>query len=206
MGYISREELEELGDGIAKNYLRNAGTQFPVRCIDIEGMAGFMGLTVVYKQFAEDDRTKIGFLSDGRTVLKICEKGNVTLVIFPPGTIVLDQTLHKDSESGRCRFTIAHEIAHFVLERHAPAARFHWEFDSEQEYSVDELRRQFNIAEAQADRLAAAILMPRFIVDQALLDFNRGNKIIAYGDNVIAAPEKTIIQKMADQAGSHFPP
>lgn len=204
MGYISREELDELGDGIAKNYLKSAGLQFPVQCIDIEGMAGFMGLTVVYRPFAEDDLDKIGFLSDGRTALKIRERGNAIPVIFPPGTIVLDQALHKDTESGRCRFTIAHEIAHFVLERHAPAARFHREFDSEREYSDDELRRQFNIAEAQADRLAAALLMPWFIVEQALKDFNRGNKIIAYGDNVIASPEKTIIQKMADQAGVSF--
>ena len=183
MGCISREKLDELGERIVKRYLASAGVQLPVRCIDIEGIAEHMGLKVVFRVFAEDDSDKIGFLSDGLTALKIREKGNEIPYIFPLGTIVLEQTLHKESESGRKRFTIAHEIAYFVLDRQVPAVLFSNPYDSGKEYRGDNLEMQFSMEEAQANRLAAAMLMPRFIVIQALQDFNQGNKIKVYGDD-----------------------
>ena len=202
--YSTNAELDELGDGIARGYLKSAGAKSPVRCIDIVGLANSLGLQVVYKSFAEDDPNKIGFLSDGSTRLMIHENGKLVSFLFPLGTIVLDTMLHRDAESGRCRFTIAHEIAHHVLDRHSPAPQFHRVFDPEQEYSPEELRKQFNMTETQADRLAAAILMPRFIVDQALKDFNKGRKVPVYGENVIGPKEKTLIQRMADQAGVSY--
>lgn len=204
MGCISREELEELGERIVKRYLASAGLQLPVRCIDIEGLAEQMGLSVVFRQFAEDDPDKIGFLSDGLTALKIRERGNEIPYIFPPGTIVLEQKLHKESESGRKRFTIAHEIAHFVLDRQLQEARFHDRNNFGREYSANDLDASFSMEEAQVDRLAAAMLMPHFIVGQALQDVNQGNKIKVYGDDTIAPEDRIIIQKMANQAGVSF--
>ena len=53
--YISNRELDELGDGIVRRYLARSGMHGAERCIDIEGLANFLGLTVVYEQFAERD-------------------------------------------------------------------------------------------------------------------------------------------------------
>lgn len=201
---ISNRELDELGDGLVRHYLAHSGMQATARCIDIEGLANFLGLTVTYETFAEKDFDKIGFLSDGKTPLLVRRNGRIVSFLFPLGTIVLDVSLHADKESGRCRFTIAHEIAHFMIDQHRPAAQYHRTFDAEKNYSVAEMNELFNIVENQADRLAAAILMPRFTVDRALDDFYKGKRIPVYGQNIIAPKEDKAISRMAAQIGVSY--
>ena len=201
---ISNRELDELGDGLVRHYLAHSGMQATARCIDIEGLANFLGLTVTYETFAEKDFDKIGFLSDGKTPLLVRRGGRVVSFLFPLGTIALDVSLHADKESGRCRFTIAHEIAHFMIDQHRPAAQYHRTFDAEKKYSVAEMNELFNIVENQADRLAAAILMPRFMVDRALDDFYKGKRIPVYGQNIIAPKEDKAISRMAAQIGVSY--
>ena len=201
---ISNRELDELGDGLVRHYLAHSGMQATARCIDIEGLANFLGLTVTYEIFAEKDFDKIGFLSDGKTPLLVRRNGRIVSFLFPLGTIVLDVSLHADKESGRCRFTIAHEIAHFMIDQHRPAAQYHRTFDAEKKYSVAEMNELFNIVENQADRLAAAILMPRFMVDRALDDFYKGKRIPVYGQNIIAPKEDKAISRMAAQIGVSY--
>ena len=201
---ISNRELDELGDGLVRHYLAHSGMQATARCIDIEGLANFLGLTVTYETFAEKDFDKIGFLSDGKTPLLVRRNGRIVSFLFPLGTIVLDVSLHADKESGRCRFTIAHEIAHFMIDQHRPAAQYHRTFDAEKKYSVAEMNELFNIVENQADRLAAAILMPRFMVDRALDDFYKGKRIPVYGQNIIAPKEDKAISRMAASSSSRL--
>ena len=202
--YISNRELDELGDGLVRRYLEKSGMQNADRCIDIEGLANSLGLIVMYAQFAEQDLDKIGFLADGKTPLVIKRNGEVVSFLFPLGTIVLDSFLHTDKESGRCRFTIAHEVAHYVIGHHRPAAQYHREFDSEKDYSFKEITEYFNIIESQADRLAAAILMPDFTVRRALNDFHKGKKIKVYGQTVFADNDQKVIRKMAGQIGVSY--
>ena len=201
---ISNRELDELGDGLVRHYLAHSCMQATARCIDIEGLANFLGLTVTYETFAEKDFDKIGFLSDGKTPLLVRRNGRIVSFLFPLGTIVLDVSLHADKESGRCRFTIAHELAHFMIDQHRPAAQYHRTFDAEKKYSVAEMNELFNIVENQADRLAAAILMPRFMVDRALDDFYKGKRIPVYGQNIIAPKEDKAISRMAAQIGVSY--
>ena len=204
MNYVSNRELDELGAGLVRRYLDRSGMQGAEKCIDIEGLANFLGLTVVYEQFAERDQDKIGFLSDGSTPLMIRKDNKIVSFLFPLGTIVLDSFLLGDRESGRCRFTIAHEIAHFVINRHRPAPQFHRVFNAEKNYSPAEMHEHFNLIESQADRLAAAILMPQFTLDRALMDFHKGQRIVMYGQNVLANEEQKAISRMASQIGVSF--
>ena len=202
--YISNRELDELGNGLVRRYLERSGMQGAERCIDIVGLANFLGLTVTYETFAERDMDKIGFLADGQTPLMIKRNSEIIPFLFPLGTIVLDSILLTDRESGRCRFTIAHEIAHFVINRHRPAPQFHRVFDSEKDYSLTEMSEHFNLVENQADRLAAAILMPQFTVDRALMDFHKGRRIVVYGQNIVADKEQKVISRMAAQVGVSY--
>ena len=201
---ISNRELEELGEGLIRHYLEQARVHMAGRCIDIEGLANYLGLTIVFETFAEEDRDKVGFLADGITPLKIRKGGSIVSFCFPLGTIVLDTFLRQERESGRRRFTIAHEIAHFVIEKHNPVPQFHRVYDPEHGYTFEELKAHLTIAENQADRLAAVILMPPFTVDQALKDCNKGRRIKVYGQNVYAADERRIISRMAAQVGVSF--
>ena len=204
MKCIPNRELDELGEGLVRTYLSKTRMIGTAKCVDIEGLANSLGLTVTYENFAETDYDKIGFLADGHTPLLIYRCGKIIPFTFPYGMIVLDRSLCKELESGKRRFTIAHEVAHFILNRHNPAAQFHRNFDAEKCYTEQELRAQFNMTESQADKLAASILMPFFLVERALRDINHGNKVRIFGDNVISPEERIILNKMAAQVGVSF--
>lgn len=92
--------------------------------------------------------------------MKIKRAGKIVSFLFPLGTIVADSRLRRDSESGKFRFTIAHEVAHHIMDKHNPSPQFQRTFDAERSYSLEEMRRQFNLVEMQADKLAASLLMP----------------------------------------------
>lgn len=201
---IPNKELDELGEGLVLTYMKKSGMTCLPKCVDIEGIANSLGLKIIYEVFAEEDFDKIGFLADGRTSLKVRRSGRIVPFLFPLGTIVVEASLRRERESGKRRFTIAHEVAHFVIERHHPAAQFQRSFDSERNYDAEEMRQQFTLAEAQADKLAASLLMPFFIVETALKDFNHGNKLKIYGDNVLAPMDRIKIEKMAAQVGVSF--
>ena len=202
--YISNRELEELGNGLVARFFEWSGLRQTPRFVDIIGVAEFLGLNVVFEHFAEEEPDKIGFLSDGRTPLKIRRNGAVVSFLFPLGTIVLDEVLRTDAESGRCRFTIAHEIAHHVICRHNPVPQFHQIYDTERNYSPDEMRRHLTAEEAQADRLAAVILMPGDTVKLTLLDFHGGLPVTVYGENVIHGDDKKVIHQMAASMGVSY--
>ena len=201
---IPNRELDELGDGLVRSFLKKSGIRRLPKCVDIEGLANSMGLTVIFEEFAEDDYDKIGFLADGKTPLKIKRAGKIVSFLFPLGTIVVDISLRRESESGRRRFTIAHEVAHFILNRHNPAPQYQRAFDADRCYTAEELKRQFNLVETQADKLAASILMPYFIVDIALKEHNNGNKLKIYGDYVLTPEDHIIVEKMAAQIGVSY--
>ena len=64
MALYSYEEIDELGEGLIRQYLgAEADKSF---CVDIEGfVTEFLGLPLFYRTFAEKDSDKIGFISDG---------------------------------------------------------------------------------------------------------------------------------------------
>lgn len=197
--YMSYAEADELCDGLVREYLGKAA---PIpHCIDIEGFVrDFLKCPVVYENFAEDDPNKLGFLSDGRSPLKIRKNGRILAVIFPINTIVLDRFLLRPEESNRKRFTLSHEVGHFLANRISPptAPCFHRPYDSEKEYKKADLREQLTLDEWQANTLGASLLMPRFVMQKALKDFNSGRRLPVYGEGVFHPREKVIINKMAD--------
>ena len=201
---VSNREIDELGKGIVISYLKKSGiTQLP-DCVDIEGIAYSLGLKVYYESIAEEDLRKIGFLADGKTPLKVRREGKTVPFLFPLGTIVLDSSLHRDTESGKCRFTIAHEVAHYILNRHNPQPAFNREFDAEYNYSLEELKLQFTMQESQADKLAAAILMPDFIVVRALEKEGAADGIRVYGDSVVSKEDRIRLNRIANRIGVSY--
>ena len=204
--YVSYPELDELGEALIKDYIKKT-KQRNVMCVDIEGfVTGYLGLKLVYESFAEEDSSKIGFMSDGVTPLKVWRKNKPTLVVFPEFTVVLDRFLLHDNESGRHRFTLAHEGAHKILAKHNPMqmAAFCRVYDSENNYSPEDIKRMFSLGESQADRLGATLIMPRFIVEKVLKKFSNGRLVKIYGGSVFAPEDKITLQKMADCMGVPF--
>lgn len=161
--YYSGQELDEIGEAVVRDYYGKTLQDIPAS-VDIEALVtGYLKLPIVYRTFAEASE-KVGFLSDGSTPLRVVEKGKPVYVVFPKGTIVIEKALLQPYETGRRRFTIAHEAAHYISDRSIKTASFKRMFDSEMTYTAEDLKGLFAIEESQIDRLAAAMLMPGYIL------------------------------------------
>lgn len=199
--YISRVEADELCDELIRQFMGDTDHEL---CVDIDCfVTHYLRCPVVYENFAEDDPDKIGFASDGVQPLRVRTNGRTLEQVYPQRTIVLDRVLLNPGEEYRRRFTIAHEAGHIIASRMDPNvhAGFHCVHDECRLYTAEELRQRLSIAEWQANVIAAALLMPRFIVKDALVQFNGGRRLPVYGSNIFAVREKVILQKMAKSLG-----
>ena len=201
--WLTNTESDELGEA----YIRDYYDKFPSNslCVDIEGFAkDYLKLDIVYESIVEDDKDKIGFLADGVEPLKISRNGKKESVVFKKNTIVIDEFLLNESESVRKRFTIAHEVAHYLLRMKFPAnnvAQYHREFDSEKKYSGPELGNLLSFSENRADRLAAALLMPHFNMKKALDKYAGGEHFTIYGSSLMSTEDRFRLKVMADGVG-----
>lgn len=94
MRIFSYEELDELGEGLIRQYLGKEAER--TCCVDIEGfVTDFLKLPLLYRSFAEEDSDKIGFIADGVTPLRVYENGAVVRRVYPGGTIVIERCLRK---------------------------------------------------------------------------------------------------------------
>ena len=198
--YISNREIEEIAEGLVKTVFG----KIPQTMVDIDAVARFLGLNVIYVPIAEADTDKIGFLSDGRTPLTVLENGERRRVIYPQNTIVLDRFLLRKDEEYRRRFTLAHEIGHVLLNRADPmhaAACYNRVYDTEREYNISELKERLSLGEVQANAMGANILMTRGLLTNAVRRHFRRRTIPVYGDEVFLPEMKPSLQKMSEEIG-----
>ncbi len=193
--YYSGPELDEIGEAIVRKFYCNARS-LPAS-VDIERLVEeHLGLKICYRSIAETP-VRYGFLSDGVMPIRIADGGEVSKEVFPKGTIVIEKAFLNPNEDGRRRFTIAHEAAHFILDRFVEKASFNTVFDKQEQYSVDDLKAIFSPAEYQVDRLAAALLMPTYLLAYNFaLHFPR-NTIRVYGTETISLEDDMLIKKFA---------
>lgn len=203
MRIFSYDEIDELGEGLIRQYLGADAER--TCCVDIEGFATeYLKLPLLYRSFAEQDTDKIGFIADGITPLRIHEDGTSCLCVFPKGTIVIERSLRRENESGRRRFTISHECAHYLMDKTIPAAAFHREFDGERDYTPEDFRNLFSFHETLIDRMGAALLMPRFMVRNVVAMHGCAGGIPVFGDRVMRTTDKLRIKQMANTMGVSF--
>ena len=203
MRIFSYEELDELGEGLIRQYLGKEAER--TCCVDIEGfVTDFLKLPLLYRSFAEEDSDKIGFIADGVTPLRVYENGVVVRRVYPGGTIVIERCLRQEHESGRRRFTISHECAHYIMDRAVPSAAFHREFDGERAYTQEDFKNLFSFRETQVDRMGAALLMPRFMVHNVMISHGCSSCIPVFGDSILKLTDKRLIRQMANTMGVSF--
>lgn len=197
--FLRNSEIDELCERLIYEYMGDESAEKPV---DIIGFTtGFLKLTILYANIAEEDMGKLGFLADGITPLLVHYKGQTVSHVFPEKTIVLDRFLKSEKERNRRFFTIAHEAFHYLnsLVNHVPQqAAFHNEFDRDCHYTRDELAQLMNIQECQADRGAAALLMPKFLLQQTCMRFTGGKPIAVYGNSIFSAADRAVLYEIAE--------
>ncbi len=129
--------------------------------------------------------------------------------IFSQGRvpILLDKVLKHPYERSRRCFCIAHEVFHYIesiLTESPVVSAYHREFDSSREYPIGELSEMLSFRECQADRGAAALLMPAALVRNTCLQFTGGQSISVFGENVFTSKDKEILQDMAEYLGVSY--
>lgn len=92
------------------------------------------------------------------------------------GTVIIDATLLEDKE-GRLRFTLAHELGHWLLHKHL--------FQGSGTSPANLSKEQDTLAERQANQIAVYLLMPKGIVKKAYFAHQ-------------ATSKGTITEKLAD--------
>ena len=160
MAFIPYDELDVLGSGIVSEFEKNAGCARAY--VDIDGLAKSMGLKVKYAKFAEDDRSKDAFLSNGIDALKILKDGKKQKAVYPCRTIVLEESLLLPENEEKRRFSLAHELGHFIGDNHDPDSRFHSSYSDLEGISYEELQAKMHWSELQANNLAGILLLPTF--------------------------------------------
>lgn len=202
----SRVEIDELGEEIVRQFID--GFTPNAECVNIDlFVTDYLNLPLVYESFAEEENDRLGFTSNGKRKLRVMREGRQVELVFPPHTIVVDSYLKKRGEDGKRRFTIAHEAAHNIFDRDNGGrceAHFYSGFDSEREYTIEALRERMNMCEWQANAMAAALLMPRFLVEQALQKYSGRSSLPIYGNTILSQRSKRVIDKMASVLGVSY--
>ncbi len=190
---------------IAENLVRKLGNVTTMEKVDIDRIATeLFGMNVIYEKIAEDDRDKIACTSNGIDPLVVFRDGRRQQIVFPCKTIILDEYLQRPGQDNYRRYVLGHELGHVILGRIDPrhnAMCFNRVLDGEREYSLDELRERMNIGESQANFVSCALLLPEFILLNALNKYNEGKKIIVYGDTVVTPTTRICLERMADMLG-----
>ena len=201
--FISNKEIEEIASGL----IQVACGQQESGQVDIDSVARFLGLPVLYEQIMEEDMDKIGYLSNGSYPLYVKWNNQRVGIVYPKDTIILDSFLQQPSENCRRRFVLAHEISHVLINRadplHNPAC-FDRDYDQERDYSLQELRDRLNLGECQANTMAALLLMPKSLVQNVLHRHTRQNRIPIYGECVLHPSIKPAVNAMASELGVSF--
>ena len=211
--YVSNKEIAQIAEGVVTACCGKS----PPKQIDIDAVANFLGLPVVYEQIVEEDKDKIGFTSNGVKLITVYRNGKKERVLFPKDVIVLEKLLLKYPrvsrpaaqviQANRRRFTLAHEIGHVLIGRATPGcneACYNRVYDSEQEYSISEFRDRLSLEECQANAMAAMILMPYTVLSAAIYRFLRIKKIPIYGDCVFLPKMKPALQSMSEELGVSY--
>lgn len=201
MKWLSNASIDELGNSLIRNYMGERVNN--ETAVDIEGfVTKYLKLPIIYHSFAEDDMSKLGFISDGKTPLNVFSDKRKQKMVFPKGTVVIERYLCGERELGRRRFTIAHEAAHYIVDKSLAASSFHREFDNERIYTANDLREAFNVQETNIDRLAGALLMPEIMVRNYLAQNKREYGIAIYDNSFIRPEDNLFLQRMASDMGA----
>ncbi|MBR2739926.1 MAG: ImmA/IrrE family metallo-endopeptidase [Oscillospiraceae bacterium] len=204
---VSLRELDRLGSELIMDYRGLSGSR-GTRSVDIEDFArSYLGLSIQYREFATGDPGDIGFYGDGRSRLRIVERGRAVDWLCPDRTIVIERKLLPHSEMGARRFTIAHEAAHFILIRHVPLQAEEYFLKPGSYNAVSSISALISVMELNercADRLAAALLMPEFLVRRAMYRVGGMRHIPVYGNGIMPQDAKLAVTDMAKYLGVSY--
>ena len=176
--YLSRNDLEQLARQVIAQYKKSCIPQFHL-CYNVDPteLANLLGYNVEYSYLSQDGSV-LGQTTAAPlwTTVIDAEQGE-TYYYLDGQTILIEKRLQSNPRAiGRKNFTIAHELAHQLLNRYFPGA-----YSSKgQHYCFNRKVVKQGVSnwnEWQADTLAAALLLPKEAIEEAMFIFGLGPKI-----------------------------
>lgn len=173
MLYLSRAQIEAMAESVIQRYLEMVSPQKRLFCyVDISELAEMLGFTIDY-QYLSEDGAILGMTASQPVSAVICDLD----YDLDGSTILIEQRLLHPSLTGRRNFTIAHELAHQIINRTYPE-----EYAMENRVFCDYRRsgQHKEISdwhEWQADALGAALLLPKEAVTDAMFLHGLGKKM-----------------------------
>lgn len=176
MAYLSRNTIELLGERVFTDYKRIPSLRGQyIQKVEPGTLAtDLCGLKIDYYHLSRSGAV-LGLTCSSQVETWVMDEDGNQLVYPLDGRTILIESNLRDSEEqrGRYHFTVAHEVAHQILDRMYPercgrmAARIH--------YSMETSRPAYPITdwtEWQANALASSLLMPTELVMAALLRYD----------------------------------
>ncbi|MDR1619184.1 MAG: ImmA/IrrE family metallo-endopeptidase [Clostridiales bacterium] len=154
--YYRDQALEAIARRVVKTH--DAALLSSPRAIPIEEIIGTCGLEIDYQYIRNNGRI-LGETIFDDTLIPVYDKdnGQYSFISVRRGSIIIDASLLQPAKIGRLRFTMAHELAHWLI---------HQEIYTGTGESAAMLNKPLKSSEAdaglerQADRLACFLLMP----------------------------------------------
>lgn len=205
MQYLSYKDIETIAEAVVHDFLGKKVNSF---CpIDVEGFAeDYLGLALKYMKLS-DDGSILGLTTYQGIILEIERNNTKEKIPIPQDTILIEEELQKDKQSGRKNFTLSHECAHQVLFRVGSTNycnNYRKQFSAGKTYSLRSLATKDDWCEWQANALGAAILMPQKLIEQCLFRFGCNNQILIYGDYTLRRQDRDVIYNMTSFLGVSF--
>lgn len=179
MLYLSRDDIEKIADSVIHRY-KTAYVPEKHLCYSVNptDLAALLGYTIVYVNITKDGSI-LGQTSSGQIWTSILDESMNEMMFFLDGkTILIDKRLLNPSCAGRRNFTIAHELAHQILNRlFSVASGAQNRIFCDYRRSSHPRKRITDWYEWQADALAAALLLPLEVVQDNMFMSGLGDKI-----------------------------
>lgn len=179
MIYLSRSDIEKIAEPIIQKY-KSLCVSEKYLCyrVDMLELCSILGYTVVYVNLTKDGSI-LGQTSSCQIWTTIQDDSmNDTLFLLDGKTILIDKRLLLPKLIGRKNFTIAHELAHLILNQQlSDSTDTGNRVFCDYRRSIQPKKKITDWYEWQADALAAAILLPLEVIQDYMFFFGLGDKM-----------------------------
>lgn len=164
--YLKNDMLEEAAERLLSDYFEGKEFSIPIPVHEI--LENHLGLYPV-----------ITSPSNYMAIIDCDPDDLLGAIFFEKKEVLISDKLQEDS--GRYNFTIAHEIGHWILHRaYVKASKGQIDFfkeDYTRKIICRESKQKSNTAEGQANKFAAALLMPKKYVEKQITGMCESGRI-----------------------------
>lgn len=163
MIYLRTEEINELATKLVHEYRQYIGADWGIFKVEPLKLAEMLGLEVKFVDLGYESKI-LGFTSFNDVTITFTDSNQSDIILELTGrTVVINEAL-KTGYEGRLNFTLAHEIAHHIIDV-VCGANYSIKFRQLPHFERPGNRFSLDYDEYMANQLAAALLMPDVFVD-----------------------------------------